>query len=85
MKPKDEDLDFDTKKHVKVRLKKTGSLHVVFFSEHPDFYQLSDEDEVVIHIINKYNFIIHNDHENMRKQYRHKKGELKVEGDKVVS
>jgi hypothetical protein len=76
-------MDYNIDKHVKVRMP-NGVLGVVILDEFPDFNKEGEDYEVVVHIINKKGLIIHNEHENVRKGMTFRKGDLKVEGNRVV-
>ena len=76
-------MKFDHNEHQKVRLETNGILYVVSLKDTPNFYQLGDDDDVVIHIVNKWDDITYNEHPNMQKQFTRKKKDLYIQGGLV--
>jgi hypothetical protein len=82
-------MEFDSALHQKVaywgqneRLKKT-KLYVVIKSEYPNLYTMNFSDDIVIHIVSKFNQIIHNSDPDIRELFTSKKEDLQFEGDLV--
>ena len=80
-------MDFDSKLHQKVTYggqdegMKKSKLYVVVKSEYPDLYTMKSSDRVVVHILNKFNQVIHNSDHEMRELFTVTKGDLQFEGD----
>lgn len=80
-------MDFDPKLHQKVTyfgqdkdLRKL-ELFVVVKAEFPNIYSMSDDEEIVIHQINRFNQIIFNSEPKIREHYKVKRSEINFEGD----
>lgn len=80
-------LDFNHNLHQKVTyLGKDPTLtrnplYVVIKSEYPNMYVMKPDEELVIHITNKFGQVIHNEHPHIRDLYKVKKSEISFEGD----
>lgn len=80
-------MDFDHKLHQKVTyfgqdkdLRKI-ELFVVVKIEFPNVYSMRDDEEIVIHIMNRFNQIIFNSEPQIREHYKVKRSEINFEGE----
>jgi hypothetical protein len=80
-------MDFNAQLHQKVTYRgtdqqlKRSPLYVVVKSEFPNLYLMKPDEEVVIHIINKFDQVIHNSDSAVRNHYTVKKSHISFEGD----
>jgi hypothetical protein len=56
-----------------------NELYVVVLPNHLSWQEMKDDDNVVIHIVNKYDIITFNDEEKLQKIFTVKKSDLKIE------
>jgi hypothetical protein len=83
-------MEFNSDLHQKVSYQghddkmKKSKLYIVVKSEYPNLYTtMKSSDRIVIHIINKFNQIIHNSDQEIRDLFTVTKEDIKFEGNLV--
>lgn len=79
-------MNFDHKLHQKVTYigsddKFSSPIYAIVKDAYQNLYTMTDEETIVIHVVNKYNQLIYNSHEHMQNMFKVKRKDVKFEGD----